>query len=125
MNSNKNIKTILATDCGSTTTKAILIEYIDSEESAIYLVYEVLSEIEILIDNGIIDSSTTVLWNPELFTPRNGVTYDSTFYVRENWNSDELELLGKNYQLIVTYENFENILFNKVQVGNFFLYFNE
>ena len=28
---NENIKTILATDCGSTTTKAILIEYIDNE----------------------------------------------------------------------------------------------
>lgn len=54
-----------------------------------------------------------------------GVTYDSTFYVRENWNSDELGLLGENYQLIVTYKNFENILFNKIQVGNFFLYFNE
>ena len=26
-----NIKVILATDCGSTTTKAILIEYIDNE----------------------------------------------------------------------------------------------
>ena len=89
------------------------------------MVYEVLSEIEILIDNGIIDSSTIVLWNPELFAPRNGVTYDSTFYVRENWNSDELGLLGENYQLIVTYKNFENILFNKIQVGNFFLYFNE
>lgn len=100
-------------------------EDIGSEESAIYLVYEVLSEIEILIDNGIIDSSTIVLWNPELFAPRNGVTYDSTFYVRENWNSDELGLLGENYQLIVTYKNFENILFNKIQVGNFFLYFNE
>mgnify|MGYP000545102375 CR=1 FL=1 len=32
-----------------------------------------------------------------------------TFYVRENWNSDELGLLGENYQLIVTYKNFENI----------------
>tara|TARA_B100000614_G_C14561685_1_gene497443 strand:- start:2762 stop:4561 length:1800 start_codon:yes stop_codon:yes gene_type:complete len=31
MNSNKNIKVILATDCGSTTTKAILIELIDGE----------------------------------------------------------------------------------------------
>ena len=31
MDSNKNIKTILATECGSTTTKAILIEYIDNE----------------------------------------------------------------------------------------------
>ena len=29
----ENIKTILATDCGSTTTKAILIEYIDDELS--------------------------------------------------------------------------------------------
>ena len=32
MNQNlKNIKVILATDCGSTTTKAILIEYINNE----------------------------------------------------------------------------------------------
>lgn len=31
MNFNKNIKVILATDCGSTTTKAILIELIDDE----------------------------------------------------------------------------------------------
>ena len=28
---NKNIKVIIATDCGSTTTKAILIEFIDGE----------------------------------------------------------------------------------------------
>ena len=27
----ENIKTILATDCGSTTTKAILIQFIDNE----------------------------------------------------------------------------------------------
>tara|TARA_B100000212_G_scaffold55969_2_gene37152 strand:- start:7159 stop:8952 length:1794 start_codon:yes stop_codon:yes gene_type:complete len=32
----KNIKVILATDCGSTTTKAILIEYIDSEYRLTY-----------------------------------------------------------------------------------------
>tara|TARA_Y100000996_G_C22547673_1_gene652479 strand:- start:836 stop:2611 length:1776 start_codon:yes stop_codon:yes gene_type:complete len=36
LNSNKNIKTILATDCGSTTTKAILIEYIDNEYRLTY-----------------------------------------------------------------------------------------
>ena len=29
--SKDNIKVILATDCGSTTTKAILIEYVDNE----------------------------------------------------------------------------------------------
>tara|TARA_B100001996_G_scaffold381228_1_gene370238 strand:+ start:102 stop:1877 length:1776 start_codon:yes stop_codon:yes gene_type:complete len=33
---NENIKTILATDCGSTTTKAILIEYIDNEYRLTY-----------------------------------------------------------------------------------------
>ena len=33
---NKNIKTILATDCGSTTTKAILIEFIDNEYRLTY-----------------------------------------------------------------------------------------
>ena len=32
----KNIKVILATDCGSTTTKAILIEYIDNEYRLTY-----------------------------------------------------------------------------------------
>ena len=32
----KNIKTILATDCGSTTTKAILIELIDSQYRLTY-----------------------------------------------------------------------------------------
>jgi len=31
MDSNKNVKVILATDCGSTTTKAILIEKINDE----------------------------------------------------------------------------------------------
>ena len=31
MDNNKKIKVILATDCGSTTTKAILIEYINNE----------------------------------------------------------------------------------------------
>ena len=32
----ENIKTILATDCGSTTTKAILIEYINDEYRLTY-----------------------------------------------------------------------------------------
>ena len=32
----KNIKVILATDCGSTTTKAILIEYVDNEYRLTY-----------------------------------------------------------------------------------------
>ena len=36
MAKNENIKTILATDCGSTTTKAILIEYIDNEYRLTY-----------------------------------------------------------------------------------------
>ena len=34
----KNINIILATDCGSTTTKAILIEYIENESISIALV---------------------------------------------------------------------------------------
>ena len=36
MDSTEHIKTILATDCGSTTTKAILIEYIDNEYRLTY-----------------------------------------------------------------------------------------
>ena len=36
MSNKENIKTILATDCGSTTTKAILIEYIDNEYRLTY-----------------------------------------------------------------------------------------
>ena len=64
-----------------------------------------------------------VYWDPNLFIPRNGVTYDERFYIREYWDSREIIEILDYSDIYVTYENFQVDGINKKEVGNYILYY--
>lgn len=95
-------------------------ENIISESDAINLVEEVLLEVEkIYIEKDY--ENSIVYWDPELFIPRNKVTYDKNFYVREFWgNQNEV---FENANIFVTNKNlnFEGV--SRKKVKNYIIYF--
>tara|TARA_B100000902_G_C27285255_1_gene904045 strand:- start:202 stop:1728 length:1527 start_codon:yes stop_codon:yes gene_type:complete len=64
-----------------------------------------------------------VYWDPNLFIPRNGVTYDEKFYIREYWDSREIIEILDYSDIYVTYENFQVDGINKKEIGNYILYY--
>ena len=71
-------------------------ENVPNSVSAINQLNETVNVLErILLENN---KKNTVYWNPNLFIPRNGVTYNGDFYIRELWGVGELEsLLDEDY----------------------------
>ena len=65
----------------------------------------------------------TVYWNPNLFIPRNGVTYNEDFFIREYWDSKEINEILNESDIYVTYENIQIDGVNKKEVGSYILYY--
>ena len=68
-----------------------------------------------------------VYWHPDLIQPRNKVTYDGEFYVREYWgDKNNVSFALSEADVFVTYTNYEtqpNI--RKLKIDNFYIYFYE
>jgi len=99
-------------------------ENIYSETDAIRLVDKVLVEIIEIYKNKNF-TKNIVAWHPDLFLPRNKVSYSENFFVREYWGSkDSADLALLDYDVFVTYTNYNvNNSIVKVQVENLFIYF--
>ena len=65
----------------------------------------------------------TVYWNPNLFIPRNGVTYNEDFFIREYWDSKEINEILNESDIYVTYENIQIDGVNKKEAGSYILYY--
>ena len=65
----------------------------------------------------------TVYWDPNLFIPRNGVTYYEDFYIREYWDSKEIDEILNESDIYVTYENIQIDGINKKEAGSYVLYY--
>ncbi len=63
-----------------------------------------------------------VLWDPSYGMPRNNVTYESFFDVRENWEDQNLIAILNKADFFVTKDekNFDGIIYHKI--GDFFVY---
>jgi hypothetical protein len=97
-------------------------ENISSSEDAILQIDLVINKLQDLYEENPQFDKKLVFWNPNLFLPRQGVTYSNTFYVRENWGSniDEILLTSDFY---VTNENIDSINVKSESIGNYIIYF--
>ena len=97
-------------------------ENISSSEDAILQIDLVISKLQDLYEENPQFDKKLVFWNPNLFLPRQGVTYSNSFYVRESWGSniDEILLTSDFY---VTNENIDSINVKSESIGNYIIYF--
>lgn len=95
---------------------------IENKEDAIKLVEDTISVIEKDLEKKDNDKIYIVLWDPNLYLPRNGVTYRGNFFVRENWVNEEIDELLNTAEYVVTYENLNVPGLKKVKVKNYYLY---
>ena len=63
-----------------------------------------------------------VLWDPSYGMPRNGVTYNSFFNVREKWDGNSLETILKKSDFYVSKDFMLTIDFEYYLVGDFYIY---
>lgn len=96
---------------------------IDNKDSAINLVNEIVKQIEIIYMEEVSKDKNIVYWNPNLFIPRNKVTYSSHFEVREYWGSENLEkiLIEADFYVTNTDLYLDNV--NKIKINNFYIFF--
>lgn len=97
-------------------------ENISSSEDAILQIDLVINKLQDLYEENPQFDKKLVFWNPNLFLPRQGVTYSNSFYVRESWggNIDEILLTSDFY---VTNENIDSINVKSESIGNYIIYF--
>lgn len=101
--------------------------YVDIEtvEDAEDLVNEVINEIKIIYSlNDYLDKKI-VFWHPELLLPRNRVTYNDDFFVREYWgNKDVVDYALEESDIFVTFSDYKvESSVTKIQVRNFYIYY--
>ena len=63
-----------------------------------------------------------VKWDPSFGMPRNNVTYSSFFDVRENWESDELEIILQNSDFYVSKNDLSSEFYKTFKVKDFYIY---
>ena len=84
------------------------------------LVLEKIESSYSLIDNG----SNIVYWDSEFGMPRNKVTYESFFFVRENWAGHNLDAIFDDGDMYVTKRQIENSKYITIEVEDFKIYLN-
>jgi len=94
-----------------------------SVEEAINGVNKTVNEIKKIYTSNENLKIEIVYWDPNLFIPRNGVTYDEKFYIREYWDSKDIVEILDESDIYVTYENIQISGINKKEVGNYILYY--
>ena len=98
-------------------------QQIENKDSAINLVNEIVKQIEIIYSEEESKDKNIVYWNPNLFIPRNKVTYSSHFEVREYWGSENLEKILNEADFYVTNTDLYLDNVNKIKINNFYIFF--
>ena len=104
------------------TSQELGYENISNQEDAKLLTNEVLQNIEMTLSGDTSMDSYIVLWNPNLFMPRNGVTYNGNYYVRENWENDNLDKILLESKILVSNQNFDQPGIKKTKFKNYYFY---
>lgn len=90
-------------------------------------IQEVIKIIENIYENNNQLDKNIVYWHPNLFMPRNHVSYDSFFYVREYWGNKDSPIYAlEESDIFVTYTeylNTENV--SIYQFENIYIYVND
>ena len=87
------------------------------------IIPDVINLIENLYEQKV-EINNLVLWDPSLGMPRNKVTYNSFFYVRENWEGSDLEIILKKSDFYVTKEKIASENYKIYKVQDFYIYTN-
>ena len=82
---------------------------------------EVIQEIETLYKTRS-ENYNLVFWDPSFGMPRNKVTYNSFFDVRENWEGHELDYILENSDFYVTKNEIKSERYNSYKVQDYFIY---
>jgi len=98
-------------------------QQIENKDSAINLVNEIVKQIEIIYSEEESKDKNIVYWNPNLFIPRNKVTYLSNFEVREYWGSENLEKILNEADFYVTNTDLYLDNVNKIKINNYYIFF--
>ena len=89
------------------------------------LVTSVVSELRIIYELNPHLETNLVYWHPDLFLPRNKVTYEDKFFVREYWgNKDSVNYAINEADVYVTYTDYEvPETISKSVIENYFIYY--
>ena len=97
------------------------IESVEDVVSQINNVHSIIKTLYIQNDHL---TTNVIYWHPDLFIPRNKVTYDSFYYVREYWGSKDSPLSAlENADMFVTYSDYGvGIGYKVFQIENLYIY---
>ena len=100
-------------------------ESVSTENDAKKLVNNIISEISTIYSKNSHLTKNLVYWHPDLITPRNKVTYNDKFYVREYWgDKNEVNFALQEADFFVTYTNYnesDDVIEKKIE--NFYIYY--
>lgn len=100
-------------------------ENISTVSDAEGLVSSVINELKVIYGLNPHLEKNLVYWHPDLFLPRNRVTFKDDFFVREYWgNKESINFAINEADIYVTYTDYEVAKsISKSKVGNYFIYF--
>ena len=100
-------------------------ESINNVSDAEKLVNKIIDELNLIYNSNNHLDKKLVYWHPDLYMPRNNVTYIGSFFVREYWgNKESVDFAINNADIFVTYTDYEipeNV--NKSKIENYFIYY--
>lgn len=100
---------------------------LDNEVDATKLVDNVIGTINNIYKNNKNLNKNLVYWHPDLFLPRNGVTYNESFFVREYWGSKDKPsdaLIEADIFVTYTdYQDYDSTSVEKKNIQNIFIYY--
>ena len=100
-------------------------ENISTVSDAEGLVSSVINELKVIYGLNPHLEKNLVYWHPDLFLPRNRVTFKDDFFVREYWgNKESINFAINEADIYVTYTDYEVAKsISKSKVENYFIYF--
>ena len=98
---------------------------VNTQDDAKKLVSKIVNEIKLIYNQNLHLNKNLVYWHPDLITPRNKVTYDENFYVREYWgDKNKVNFAIEEADIFVTYTDYEitdSVV--KTNIENFYIYY--
>ena len=98
---------------------------VETQNDAKILVSKIVNEIKVIYDQNQHLNKNLVYWHPDLITPRNKVTYDENFFVREYWgDKNKVNFAIEEADIFVTYTDYEitdSVV--KTNIENFYIYY--
>ena len=98
---------------------------VETQDDAQKLIDKIIIEIKSIYKENQHLNKNLVYWHPDLITPRNKVTYNENFYVREYWGDKNTVYIAiEESDIFVTYTDYEiSDSIVKKNIENFYIYY--